>query len=437
MGATRRGLEVSTGDPDAIAALDGFTDRLVGLDPGVEEVLDAASRHPQVAALQLGAAMLGLYGQTTESSADAAGHLQDAGTLEPTMNERERATLAALLRWHAGDFLAAVELLEDLVTTWPTDLLALKALEFNYYVLGQQHMGRRFRDQVERIQGPNRGDADFLAVWSFAAELSGEPDRAAALAEEALSVDAGTAWAHHTLAHVYITRGDPPADLARLRSFLPAWEASGRVIHCHNAWHLAVAHLDQLEFDRAEAVYRDHIWGVVPDSPGEQIDAVSYLWRAEMAGWAIEDDRWSDVADHVEARAHECVFPFLSAHHGYALARAGRTGALQTLRASVQRRADAGDGEAVRVWRPIGLAVVDAAIAHGSGDPGRAAELLDPVMDRMTAVGGSDAQDDLFRQAYLTGLVESGRADDARRWFGSMTAWKVPSPLDEEFASRL
>ena len=437
MGRTRRGLEVSTTDAGAIAAVDDFTDRLAGIRLGVEAVLDEAATHPDVAMLQLGAAMLFLYGQTAEASSVARRHLDDAARLEPAMCERELATLAALERWYAGDFLVAVEVLESLVTRWPRDLLALKALEFLYYVLGQQHMGPRFLAQVERIAGRNPDDADVLAVWAFAAELSGDPPRAFDLAEAALAIEPHTPWAHHALAHVLITRGDPPDAIARLRSFVPVWADSGRVIECHNLWHLAVALLDQLAVDEAEALFRDRLWGVQPDTPGEQIDAISYLWRVEMGGWTVDDARWADVADHVEARVDECVFPFLSAHHGYALARAGRTDALAALRASVQRRADVGDGEATRVWQPIGQPVVEACIAHGSGDLAQAAALLDPVAGGMAAVGGSDAQDDLFRQAYLTALAGAGRTADAQAWFESMTSFKVRSPLDERLLARL
>lgn len=432
MGTTARGLAVSTDSPDAIRALDLFTDRLAGIRLGVEAVLDDIERHPQVASLQLAGAMLHLYGQTADATATAARYLDAVHALEPALNERELATLAALDRWLQLDVLAAAEVLEAIVATWPRDLLALKALEFLYYVLGQQHMGPRFLATVEPVAAANPDDADVLAVWAFATELSGFPDRAADLAESALTIDPHTPWAHHALAHAFITRGDPPAARDRLESFLPVWLDSGRVIHAHNAWHLAVAHLDGLAVDRADLVYREHVWGFLPDTPGEQIDAISYLWRREMAGIPVDDAVWLDVADHVQARVDECVFPFLSAHHGYALARAGRLDALATLRATVDRRTGRDDAEARRVWQPVGRRVVEACIAHGLGDLAGAAAGLDPVMDQMTAVGGSDAQDDLFRLAYLTALAGAGRSDDARRWWTAMTAFKTPSPLDEQ-----
>ncbi len=431
MGSTRRGLAVGTDDQDVITALDAFTDRLAAIRPGVEEILAAIERQPDVAALQLAGAMLWLYGQTTPADRAAAGYLAAAHALEASMNERELATLAALDRWAAQDHLAAAEHFEAIVGRWPRDLLAVKALEFIYYVLGQQHMGARFLAQVEAISAPNADDADFLAVWAFAAELTGSADRAAELAEAALAIEPHTPWAHHALAHVFITRGDPPDALDRLTTFLPVWETSGRFIHAHNAWHLAVAHLDQLAPDRALTVYDDHIWGFAPDTPGEQIDAISLLWRLEMAGETVEDVRWTAVADHVEARTGECVFPFLSAHHGYALARAGRNDALATLVATVNRRTERDDAEARRVWQPIGRPVVNACIAHARGQFDVAAATLDPVVPTMTAVGGSDAQDDLFRIAYLTALQGAGRTADAQRYWSAMTSFKTVSPLDD------
>lgn len=437
MGTTRRGLAVSTDDQAAVAALDTFTDRLAGIRLGVEAVLDATASHPDVAALQLGSAMLFLYGQTAETSRSAAPHLGAARALEPAMNERERSTLAALDRWDAGDFLVAAERLEAHVARWPTDLLAVKALEFLYYVLGQQHMGPRFLAVMDSIAAPNGDDADFLAAHAFAAELSGDIERARSLAEASLTADPHTPWAHHALAHVWIADGDPPSAVARLEAFLPIWETSGRVIHAHNAWHLAVAHLDQLAFGAADDIYRDHIWGVAPDTPGEQIDAISCLWRMEMAGSPVDDARWSDVADHVEARVAECVFAFLSAHHAYALGRAGRTDALAALLATVDERAACDDAEAWRVWRPIGRRVVEASAAHGRGDLAAAAAAFDPVIDAMPAIGGSDAQDDLFRQAHLTALIGSGRWDDALRRFDASTSFKTRSPLDESLLARI
>src|SRR5262249_12070598 len=76
----------------------------------------------------------------------------------------------------------------------------------------------------------------------------------------------------------------------------------------------------------------------------------------------------------------------------------------------------------------------EAAAAFGADDRAGAAALLDPVMPEVTSIGGSDAQDDLFRQTYLRGLQAAGRHTDATAYFERMTTGKAPTPLDRALA---
>ena len=62
-------------------------------------------------------------------------------------------------------------------------------------------------------------------------------------------------------------------------------------------------------------------------------------------------------------------------------------------------------------------------------------QLLDPVMPMMTSIGGSDAQDDLFRQAYLRSLQAAGRRAEAATYFERITAGKSRTRLDHALAS--
>src|SRR5262245_40584809 len=392
-----RGLEVTADDAGAVAAADDFTARLLRIDQGVEAILDAVKRWPHMPILQLYAAAFWLYGQTDEAIATAAGHLEACAAL--AKNPRERALHQALALWHANDNLRAVEVMEGITTEWPADLLTAKLAEFLYYVLGQQHMGPRFRAHMVRLEPMHADDADFLAMRAFASELCDDFAVAEADAERALVLAPRTPWAQHALTHVLIRQGRVAEGLTRLEKFLPLLATCGRPIHSHDAWHLALLHLEELDVASAMRVFREHIWGITPDFVVEQLDAISLLWRIEMAGTAM-DDEWASIADHVAPRSVETFMPFMSAHYAYALARAGRTDAVEAALASVRARSDANDAEARRVWAPVGHAVVEAAAAFGAGDRAGAARLLDPVMPLMTGIGGSDAQDDLFRQAY-------------------------------------
>src|SRR5262249_40286692 len=183
--------------------------------------------------------------------------------------------------------------------------------------------------------------------------------------------------------HVLIRRGRVREGLARLEAFLPLLATCGRPIHCHDAWHLALLHLEELDVAAAMRVFKAHIWGITPDFVVEQLDAIALLWRIEMAAGPT-DAQWPAIAEHIAPRAVETFMPFMNAHYVYALARAGRADAVEAVLARVRARSAADDEEAKRVWAPVGRAVIEAAAAFGAGDRARAAALLDPVMPMMT-----------------------------------------------------
>ena len=193
-------------------------------------------------------------------------------------------------------------------------------------------------------------------------------------------------------------------------------------------------HLEQLDVAAAMRVFRTHIWGITPDFVVEQLDAIALLWRIEMAGTPM-DAQWASIAEHVAPRAGETFMPFMNAHYVYALARAEHSDALQAALARVRARSAADDEEAKRVWAPVGSAVIEAAAAFGAGDRARAAALLDPVMPMMTSIGGSDAQDDLFRQTYLRSLQAAGRRAEAAAYFEAITPAKSRTALDRALAN--
>lgn len=431
-------LELSCADADATAAARNFSRRLPRLDAGVEAILPAANHHPGVPALQLDATAFYLFGQTHATQAEAGKHLKKAASLRPSMNERESTLLDALFLWHADRYYDAVRAFEAYTLRWPADLFAAKTLEFLYYTLGQQHSGERFRRHFEQMADALPAltdDPSFLSMYAFAHELSDLLDDAQIIAEKSLALETNNPWAHHCLSHVYIRRGNREAALDTMKTFLPVWQNGNRLIYCHNAWHLALVHLDLLDIDGAMGVFRDHIWGVQPETPSEEVDAIALLWRVEMAGGDVSAKTWDDIAGYVEARVDECFMPFLNAHFAYALARAERANALEAMLAAVAKRSARNDEEARRIWAPIGQPVVEACAAFGRGDPARTAELLEPIIDwDVTAIGGSDAQDDLFRQTYFTALRESGRRADARQYFDLLIKGKVLSRLDRHWA---
>jgi hypothetical protein len=430
----RRGLEVTCDSAAALEAIDGFASRMVALARGTEAIVPAAAEHADTPMLQLYAAAAYLFAQTGDGDRKADGYLDRAAALAPRANPREERWRAALGAWRRHDFSAAAALLEGLTEEWPADLAAAKVCEFLYYVLGQQHEAARFRRHMERLLPYHDSDPDLLAMLAFACELTGDCDAAHTAAERAIAARGDNPWADHALAHVWIRRGEIAPAIAHLEAALPRWDTCSSIIRAHDVWHLALFRLETLDFDAALALLDRAIWSDACDEVGFAVDAVSLLWRIEMAGRDC-GVRWPGIAERIECFVEPCFMPFLSAHLAYALARGGRAASLERLLASVvaESRRDACDAR--RAWSRAGKALVDAAAAFGAGDVRECAVLLEPIRDELTVGGGSDAQCDLFRLTLFRSLAACGRRDEARRVLERTLAGKAPTPLDGHFAA--
>lgn len=435
-----RGLTMTAESAAAVAAFDTFAARLIRIGQGVEEILEAAATYPRTPMIQISAAALCLFAQEPTADDAAADYLAAADRSIAPAEPREKAWLSAVCRWAAKDHLGAAAAFEAITEAWPADLLAAKTCEFLYYVLGQEQEGERFLAHMDRLAPLYANDAHFLAMDAFAHTLTGQCDDAVTIAERALSLDPAVPWAHHALAHALARRGDVEAAIARLTPAAVTWPHAGRVIDCHNSWHLAVLHIEQLDFAAAHDLLGQHVARPNPDLVQEHIDAISLLWRLEMAGDAVTDEtmrRWRQLAARVEPVADTVYMPFLSAHQVFALARVDDEDGVAACLEAVEERTRSEDAEALRSWRPVGQALVRAAANFAIGDMARTAARLDPVIEQVTIGGGSDAQVDLFRQTYLASLIGCGRRSDARRYFERMTRQRPLSPLDRRWLERI
>jgi hypothetical protein len=265
-----RGLPVTTHSDAELVSIDWFTRRLARIDRGAEAILEDARPFPGSPMIQLAAASFCLFGQTRAADAAAADYLAAAKPLLASATEREQHLYHALSLWACKDHLSAVAAFEDISAKWPRDLLAAKIAEFIYYILGQQHEGARFRAHMQRLADANADDPDFLATYAFAQELCGDVDAARRTVDRALEIEPRNPWAHHCVAHIYLRHDEQHEGVRLLESFLPIWMSVGRVIHCHNAWHLGVASVAQLDRARALETFAHHVWGFTPDLVVEQ-----------------------------------------------------------------------------------------------------------------------------------------------------------------------
>ncbi len=424
-----QGIPVTTNNTDILDSINFFIKELLRVGPDADKILAAADNNPNEIMPQLLAAIFYLYAQAGEFDNLIKTYLAQAKNLLRQSGEREKLYYAALRAWYRNDYHGAIKHFETITQLWPQDVFAIKVAEFMFYALGQGYTGKAYLKFTERMYSVNQHDPYFLAMHSFALELNGEYGLAEQEAQKAISLDSENVWAHHTIAHVYTKQGRLAKGINALTNYSECWQRHARPIQSHNYWHLALLHLEAMDIQAAWQVVKDHILLITPDMVLEQYDTISFLWRLEMAGHVVEQTIWQDVAKHVALHANDVYIPFLTAHYAYALQRANQTDVIQAMQAKVAESMAQTPVQQRAIWEKAGLPLIAASLAQAKGDHKRVVELLTPIMQCVGSVGGSDAQTDLFRYAYVHSLAQTKQQVAAQNYLQTMLKLYPATPL--------
>jgi len=402
-----QGLEVSTNSADVVSVVDKFGKDLLSMGKGVTDILAQVDKYPENTLIQSYVACVFLYGQTKETDAQAKKYLSRAQSTIQSANEREKLFLSSLESWFEGRIEEGAQKLERLIKEWPEDLISAKVLEFFYYMRGQQYSGARFLKAMETIYEQNKNSGYFLSSYSFATELCGNYEKAGDLAERAVEIEEINPWAHHTLSHVLLKRGDITSGIKILKDYEYIWDRSGQAISSHNYWHLALMHLEKLEYDKALPFLNSQILREKPYTVIQHLDSISLLWRLEMGGFEVPIELWKSISNIVIENSSDAYIPFNSAHYIYALARAEKKDELSRSLSAIKESVSKKNGHERDVWEKTGLPLLEACKSYATENYALSARVLKPVINNVMMVGGSDAQVDLFRQTYLLSFVDS------------------------------
>jgi tetratricopeptide (TPR) repeat protein len=425
-----RGLEVSTGSDDAIRAIDHYAHELLSLGTDAAAVQAAADANPDCAMLQACCASTFLYSQTTAGSKKAAPYLARAEIRFGDLTEREQMFINAVKAGCTGDFEGALALYERIIDRWPRDILAAKLAEFHFFETG---LASRQLEVMRKAAAANPDVSHVLAMHAFALELNAERERADDVARAALAIDPSTMWAQHCRAHVFAGQSRIAEGIAVVEQYAPSWNKFSHYTVGHNWFHLATLYLSDLRFDDVRNAYRKYIWRYSPGAVVEQTDAILLLWYLELAGEKV-DAEWRAIAPHIRTNARDTLFPFLNCIYLYALTRAGETKEVASALDGMTRHAEKQTGGRAHVWNDIGVPLARGCVAFASGEYDRASELLQPILNDVPCVGGSDEQRGVFAESHLVSLIRAGRKAEARAALGEHIARRPETALERRWA---
>jgi hypothetical protein len=381
--------------PGAIEAFD----RAIAADPGFA-LAHVARAH---ALLERGDA-------TAAREASAA-----ANALAIGLPAREASHVAFFGTLIAGDWEAALAALPAHLHAWPHDAMVLGTAAFTNGLIGSSGrpgQKRTLLDLLDTLASCYGDDWWFTAHHGMALSENGQLAAARPKIDRSLAQNPRNPWAAHATAHLTYEEGDPNT----ARTFLASWLTSyprNAPLYSHLSWHQALGDLEAGDAAAASRLFREACSPDVHTGPprGKLNDAVSFLWRWELAGHKRDTEAWRMTQDFVDSAFPRAGAAFSDMHVALAHVVAGNEAALQTRTRQINELASSSRYPS----GPFVPAVAQGFAAFERRDFAATIDALAPIAGELERIGGSHAQLDLVRFTLAKAYLGADRPDDARR----------------------
>ncbi|WP_372572508.1 tetratricopeptide repeat protein [Ruegeria jejuensis] len=339
---------------------------------------------------------------------DAKAAISEAARLAESDDDRARGHVAAIALLLAGKPTEARAAVMAHIREYPRDALVAQLCANVFGLIGFSGEVGREAELLAYTSAllPQYGE-DWWMMSMHALSLceTGQIGASMRLMDKALALNPRNANGSHFRAHAQYEAGETQAGRAYLDEWLAEYDDRS-VLHGHLSWHCA---LWALHAGDAAAMWQAVDGGVAPGAAkGLPInvltDTAAILYRAELAGIAVEPHRWSVLSDYAAQNFPETGQSFADIHAALAHAMAGEGARLAKI-------AETAKGFAGDLVRPVARAWGAIAREDWTG----ALADLSQTMARTERLGGSRAQRDLLELTYVNVLLKLGQVEEARR----------------------
>ena len=372
---------------------------------------ELTTEHPDFAMGQALMAYLCLTAtDVPELGAARAAH---AAMIDSEGDERTTMHARAIGAWLAGDWHGAAAILDDLLFSRPTDVLALQVGHQLDFFLGD---ARNLRDRparsLEAFEPDDPRAGAVRGMYAFGLEECGEYDKAEDVGMSAIDVHPDDVWAIHAVVHTMEMRGQVDRGIPFLRQRVDDW-GDGNLFTVHNWWHLSLFELEAGHHAEVLDIYDRHLHNAdAAGVPLEMLDASALLWRLKLDG-VDSGTRFGELADAWAGRtADQPWYVFNDLHAAMAFAGAGRLDEAAAVVAKLE--ADGPAGTAVSnsmMTAEVGLPATRAVLAFAEDRHDDVVEALAPIRRNLHRFGGSHAQRDVLLRTLLESALRSNRPD--------------------------
>jgi len=352
-----------------------------------------------------------------------------------TPQVRARAEAARTIA--SGDWHGGTRQLDQLLVEHPRDLLALQVAHFMDFFRGD---ALNLRNRVSRVlpawsaQVP--GYAYVLGMHAFGYEECNQFADAESAGRRAVELSGDDCWAVHAVAHVMEMQGRIGDGINWLESTREVWASEDNGFAYHNAWHLALFHMDRGDLGAALKIY-DQRFSAGLETALASVDATGLLWRLKIEGTDVEA-RFAKVADRWESmlEGEGGFYAFNDFFAALSFAATGRRQALARLQEALARAARESNANA-EMTRVVAQQACDGAIAYCEGRYADATEKLAMVRDGAVRFGGSNAQRDVLTLTLIDSATRAGAPRVARHYANERLVHKPSSAWGKRLVRRL
>ncbi|MCI4379092.1 hypothetical protein PGIGA_G00223910 [Pangasianodon gigas] len=357
------------------------------------------------------------------------------------LTAREKQHVKAIELFSKGALAKACDVWDDILVEHPTDMLALKFSHDGFFYLGEQI---QMRDSVARVLPhwkPHMPLYSYLkGLYSFGLLETRFYDQAEKIAKEGLALTREDGWCVHSVAHVHEMKAEIEKGLKFMASTEKDWVVCD-MLACHNYWHWALYHIEKGDYEAALKIFDEQLSRGCVNSGAmlDIVDTCSLLYRLELEGVSVKE-RYRELLQVTEPHTEDHTLLFNDLHFLMVSLGCKETGITQRLLESLRELAkEPEENHQHQLASTIGLPMCQAMVEYDEGNYSKTVELLKPLRYRLTQIGGSDAQRDVFNQLLIHAAMKSQDKHHqrfARCLLVERDAARLNSPLTDRLIQR-
>ncbi len=349
--------------------------------------------------------------------------IKNANRVSASLTKREKLHVKAIEQLQNGQLLLAADYLEQILTEYPNDMQALKFLSSIYFYTGES---RQLHESVARVLPSWKPSAPhynhLFGMYAFGLAQDNQLDKAETNALKAIEMYRSDAWATHTMCHVNEYRSSFDTGIKFLINTEADWNHCN-MLASHHYWHMALFYLERNEIDKVIEILDTKLMTSL-SSLLDVINSSSLLMRLKFNGFENTEfmrEHWSSIKANCMNRIDTHGYMYSDSHVAFSFANCGTDEEKSIFMSSFDKCMltpfdKPNNYETINVDGIVAelnlikkentnfikelnqelKGLFEAIFAYGQDEFDKCVELLYPIRLRVKAIGGSNAQRDVF-----------------------------------------